>query len=163
MMAISERLIDALNAEIGLEFSAHSQYLAMAHYFESMSLDGMAGFFYDQAEEEKEHGLKIIHYLGEIGAPMRIPAIDAPKSDFQSALEVAELFLAQEQHVTDQFDSMTAMALEDGDYATFNFLQWFVDEQVEEIATASKMIDLVKLVGDNLVMLNMVARSLEEE
>jgi ferritin len=162
-MAISGRLVDALNAEIGLEFFAHSQYLAMAHYFESMSLDGMAAFFYDQAEEEKDHGLKIIHYLGEIGAAMRVPAIDAPKSDFQSAMEVAELFLAQEQHVTDQFDSMTAMALEDGDYATFNFLQWFVDEQVEEIATASKMIDLVKLVGDNLVMLNMVARSLEEE
>jgi ferritin len=162
-MAISERLIDALNAEIGLEFFAHSQYLAMAHYFESMSLDGMAGFFYDQAEEEKEHGLKIVHYLGEVGAPMRVPAIDAPKSDFQSAMEVAELFLAQEQHVTDQFDSMTAMALEDGDYATFNFLQWFVTEQVEEVATATKMIDLLKLVGDNLVMLNMVAHSLEEE
>jgi ferritin len=159
----SERLVDALNAEIGLEFFAHSQYLAMAHYFENMSLDGMAAFFYDQAEEEKEHGLKIIHYLGEIGAAMRVPAIDAPKSDFQSAMEVAELFLAQEQHVTDQFDKMTAMALEDGDYATFNFLQWFVTEQVEEVATASKMIDLIKLVGDNLVMLNMVARSLEEE
>jgi ferritin len=76
---------------------------------------------------------------------------------------VAELFLAQEQHVTDQFNNMTAMALEDGDYATFNFLQWFVTEQVEEVATASKMIDLLKLVGDNLVMLNMVAHSLEEE
>jgi ferritin len=162
-MAISERLVDALNAEIGLEFFAHSQYLAMAHYFESMSLDGMAAFFYDQAEEEKDHGLKIIHYLGEIGAAMRVPAIDAPKSDFQSAMEVAELFLAQEQHVTDQFNSMTAMALEDGDYATFNFLQWFVTEQVEEVATATKMIDLLKLVGDNLVMLNMVAHSLEEE
>ena len=162
-MAISERLVDALNAEIGLEFFAHSQYLAMAHYFENMSLDGVAGFFYDQAEEEKDHGLKIVHYLGEIGAPMRVPAIDAPKSDFQSPLEVAELFLAQEQHVTDQFNSMSAMALEDGDFATFNFLQWFVDEQVEEISTASKMVDLVKLVGDNLVMLNGVARALEEE
>ncbi|MEJ2148411.1 MAG: ferritin [Chloroflexota bacterium] len=162
-MAISERLVDALNAEIGLEFFAHSQYLAMAHYFESMSLDGMSEFFYEQAEEEKEHGLKIVHYLGEINAPMRVPAIDAPKSNFQSPLEVAEVFLAQEQHVTDQFNSMTAMALEDGDYATFNFLQWFVNEQVEEIATASKMIDLVKLVGSNLIMLNMVAHSIEEE
>jgi ferritin len=162
-MAISERLVNALNDEIGLEFFAHSQYLAMAYYFERMSLDGMAKFFYDQAEEEKEHGLKIVHYLGEIGAPMRVPAIDAPKSDFQSILELAELFLAQEQHVTDQFDSMTAMALEDGDYATFNFLQWFVDEQVEEVSTASKMIDLVKMVGDNPIMLNAVAGALEEE
>ena len=123
-MAISERLVEALNAEIGLEFFAHSQYLAMAHYFEGMSLDGMAEFFYEQAEEEKDHGLKIVHYLGEIGAPMRVPAIDAPKSDFQSPLEVAELFLAQEQHVTDQFNSMSAMALEDGDFATFNFLSF---------------------------------------
>jgi ferritin len=162
-MAISERLIDTLNAEIGLEFFAHSQYLAMAHYFENMSLDGMAKFFYDQAEEEKEHGLKIVHYLGAVGAPMRIPAVDAPKSNFHSPLEVAEVFLAQEQHVTDQFNSMTTMALEDGDYATFNFLQWFVDEQVEEIATASKMINLVKMVGDNLIMLNAVAGALEEE
>lgn len=149
-------MIAALNAEIGLEFFAHNQYLMMAHYFESRSLDNLAQFFYAQAEEEKMHGLKIVHYLNEAGVTLRIPAIEAPRYDWESPVELAETFLSQETHVTEQFYKMNKMALEQGDYITQNFLQWFITEQLEEMSTAQKMIDLFKMAGDNLLMIDMM-------
>lgn len=157
----SKRVNDALNAEIGLEFFAHLQYVAMAVYFESRSLDKLAAFFYNQAEEEKMHALMIIKYLVETGGTVNIPAIDQPKQEFASALELAQLFLDQEKHVTDQFYKMNAMALEDGDYISQNFLQWFIAEQREEMATASKLIDLIRMAGDNLLLVEMSVASLE--
>ena len=128
----------------------------MAHYFEKMSLDGLAGFFSAQAEEEKMHALKIIGYLNEAGADVVFEAIPAPKQDFESALEVAETFLEQEKHVTDQFYAMKAMALEDKDYMTENFLQWFITEQLEEMSTASKLVDFIQMAGSNLLMVEMM-------
>lgn len=157
----SKRINDALNAEIGLEFFAHLQYVAMAVYFESRSLDKLAAFFYNQGEEEKMHALMIIKYLVETGGTVSIPAIDQPKQEFASALELAQLFLNQEKHVTEQFYRMNAMALEDGDYISQNFLQWFIAEQREEMATASKLIDLIRMAGDNLLLVEMHVASLE--
>jgi len=159
-MALSKQLNDALNAEVGLEFSAHSQYLAMAHFFEKKGLEGLAGFFYDQAEEEKMHGVKIVHFINEVDGDLRIPAIPAPKVEFTSAVEVAEAFLAQEQHVTQQFFKMNKMALDEGDYITQDFLQWFITEQREEMATASRMLDLFKMAGDNLLAVEMLVAGL---
>ncbi len=155
-MALSKQLTDALNAEVGLEFYAHSQYLAMAHWFETRGLDGLATFFYNQAEEEKMHGVKIVRYISEVGGDLRIPAIDAPKHDFASALEVAQLFLSQEEHVTQQFFKMNRMAVEEGDYITQDFLQWFITEQREEMATAGKLVDLFKMAGDNLLQVELL-------
>ena len=155
-MFISKKLAAALNAEVTLELFAHIQYLAMAHFFEKKSLDGLAAFFYDQAEEEKAHALKIVHYLNEAGADVVFEAIDAPKQDFKTAVEVAETFLAQESHVTQQFYKMNALAVEEKDYVTQNFLQWFIAEQLEEMSTASKMLDMFTMAGDNLLMVEML-------
>lgn len=153
---LSERLNQALNDEIGLEFSAHSQYLAMAVYFEQLSLDKLAQFFYDQAEEEKVHGLKILKYVSEVGGVVRIPTVPEPQHEFASAEEIGRLFYEQEEHVTNQFNNMMEMALDDRDYATNSFLQWFVDEQVEELATSSKLWDWFKMAGSNLLMVEMM-------
>lgn len=153
---LSERLNQALNDEIGLELAAHSQYLAMAVYFEQLSLDKLAQFFYDQAEEEKMHGLKILKYVSEVGGTVRIPAVLEPQHEFTSAEEIGRLFYEQEKHVTDQFDKMVEMALDDRDYATNSFLQWFVDEQVEELSTSSKLWDWFKMAGSNLLMVEMM-------
>ncbi len=158
---ISKRLNDAINAEIGLEFFAHLQYLMMAVYFEQRSLDKLAGFFYDQAEEEKTHGLMLTRYLSERGAEVRIPAISEPKRDFASAEELAQLFVDQEKHVTEQFYKMNSMAIEDQDYITQNFLQWFIREQREEMATSGKLLDLIRMAGSNLLMVEMLIPSLE--
>ncbi len=157
---ISKRLNDALNAEIGLELAAHTQYLAMAVYFEALSLDGLATFFYNQAEEEKMHGLKIVHYLSETDAEVVFPAIPAPKQDFASAEELAQLFIDQEKHVTEQFYKMKKMALEDGDYITESFLQWFLDEQREEMATSQKLLDMIRMADGNLLMVEMMVDKL---
>ena len=159
-MMISKHLNDALNDEIGLEFFAHAQYLAMAVYFEQLSLDKLAAFFYDQAEEEKIHGLKIVRYLSETGAKVAIPAIDAPQATFKSAEELAQLFVDQEKHVTDQFYAMNKMSLDDGDYMTQSFLQWFINEQREEMATSGKLLDLVRMAGSNLLMVEMMVDNL---
>jgi ferritin len=155
-MFISQRLSDALNQEVNLELFAHQQYLAMAHFFDRQSLDGLASFFYTQAEEEKMHALKIVHYLNETGADVTFKEIAAPKQDFASAVEVAQTFLDQETHVTQQFYNMNAMAVEDKDYVTQNFLQWFIAEQLEEMSTANKMLDLFRMAGGNLLMVEMM-------
>lgn len=155
-MLISKKLNDLINAEIGLEFAAHLQYLAIAVYFETRSLDKLANFFYDQAEEEKMHGVKLLKYIAEVDGEVVIPDIPAPKQGFESAEEVMQLFYNQEQHVTQQFYEMVEIALAERDYATHEFLQWFVTEQREELAVSSKLLDLVRMAGDNLLMVEML-------
>ncbi len=159
-MFISQKLNDALNEQITMEMAAHIQYLAMAHYFESRSLDNLAQFFFTQGEEEKYHALKIIHFLGEAGGQVRFAALPEPKQDFRSIQEAIQLFVDQEKHVTDAFYAMNALAVAEQDYITENFLTWFIDEQLEEMATSTKLLDLVGLAGDNLLMVEMVVARL---
>ncbi|MCC6906077.1 MAG: ferritin [Anaerolineae bacterium] len=156
-MRVSDRLVNAINAEVGLELFAHHQYLAMAAYFESRSLDNLAAFFYAQAEEEKMHGLKLFKYLLERGALAVIPAIPAPQASFQSTEELMKLFVSQEEHVTEKFYEMANFAAEDKDHITSHFLQWFINEQMEEMATSNKLLDLVRMAGEhNLLMIEMM-------
>jgi ferritin len=157
---ISKELNDALNAQITMEFGAHIQYLAMAVYFEEMSLDRLAEFFYTQAEEEKMHGLKIVRYLSEAEAEVVFESLPKPKQDFESPMEVADLFLKQEQTVTESFYKMNAQAEAGKDYITRNFLQWFIDEQLEEMTTATKLRDLIRMAGDNVLMVEMLVGDL---
>lgn len=139
MLTIFEKLADELNTQIGHEFGAHLQYLAIASYFERRNLENLAHFFYEQAEEEKEHGLKIVRHINYAGGAVEIPAIPAPENDFADTAEALQLFVDQEAFVTQRFLEMSKLALEEGDFSTFNFLQWFVDEQVEEMAVASRL------------------------
>lgn len=160
-MRVSDRLVNAINAEVGLEFFANHQYLAMAAYFENRSLDNLAAFFYDQAEEEKMHGLKLFRYLLERGAQAVIPAIPAPQASFESAEEVMQVFVAQEEHVTEKFYEMANMAVEDRDHISSQFLQWFINEQMEEMSTSNKLLDLVRMAGEhNLLMIEMMVPNL---
>src|SRR5574341_720870 len=137
-MLVSKKLNDALNDEIGFEFFADLQYLAMSIYFERRGLSTLAKFFAEQAGEEREHGMKIINFLTEAGGAAIIPAVSQPKSEFSSVEEVARLFAEQEHTVTQNFYRMVEMALAEKDYTTHNFLQWFVGEQLEEEATDRK-------------------------
>ena len=132
MARIESEMVEKLNEQIGREFEASQQYLAMAVYLDGLSLDSLARFFYLQAEEEREHALKIVSYLNEVGQRARIPALPEPKAEFDSPLEVAETSLRQERAVTDAIHGLVDAAAEARDHTTFHFLQWFVDEQVEE-------------------------------
>jgi len=147
-MLISQTLNEALNKQIGIEFYADFQYLAMAVYFEERGLSNLGSFFRAQATEERGHGLKILNYILEAGGKAVVPAVERPRSDFASTLELAELFLSQEQGVTRNFYAMYEQALNEKDYTTHIFLQWFVQEQLEEEATASKLLQLVKTGGE---------------
>lgn len=147
MLTLFEKLEAELNAQLGYEFGAHLQYLALASYFEGRNLDNLANFFYDQAEEEKEHGLKILKHINYAGGTVRIPAVNAPKGEFGSTQEALRHFVDQETFNTQRFLDMSKLSLNEGDFSTFNFLQWFVTEQVEEMATANKLVALYEESG----------------
>jgi len=159
-MLISQKLNDALNKQIALEFFADHQYLAMSIYFDNRGLSSLAAFFRGQAAEERTHGMKIIHYILEAGGNAVVPAVEQPKGSFASVEEVAQLFLDQEKSVTRNFYAMFEQALTEKDYATHIFLQWFVNEQLEEEASASKLLQLVKTAGEgNILQLDMLVGS----
>ena len=151
MLTLFDRLAEELNVQIGHEFSAHHQYLALASYFARRNMETLAAFFYDQAEEEKEHGLKILKHINYAGGMAMIPAVSAPKNDFASVKEALQLFVDQEAFVTQRFLEMSRMALDEGDFTTFNFLQWFVNEQLEETATAAKLNTWFDEIGEDRV------------
>jgi|ETNmetMinimDraft_22_1059887.scaffolds.fasta_scaffold00004_31 ferritin len=148
-MDISTELEEALNEQIGVEFSASHSYLSMAAYFERMALDGFAQWMYLQSDEERQHAMKFYHYLVDRGGVARLPSVEAPRWDFSSVREVFETSLAQERSVTEHIYSLYKVAQDQSDFATVSFLKWFVDEQVEEEKNVSDMIDKLKMAEGN--------------
>lgn len=132
-----------------MEFHASYSYLSMAAYFEANSWDGFASWMSLQSDEERVHAMKFYTYLLDRGATVSLPAIEAPRRDFSSPLEVFEASLEQEQAVTASINRLYKIAHECDDYATVSFLKWFVDEQVEEEKAVSDMIEKLGRVGDN--------------
>jgi ferritin len=141
---LSTALTTALQTQIGYEFSASQTYLGMAAYFHAQNLNGWAAFFEKQSAEERDHALKIFHFLLETGSPVKLPAIAEAPVQYTSALETVQKSLEQEQKVTKSFQSMAAIALQEADFTGFGFLQWFLTEQVEEEATFERLIALVE-------------------
>lgn len=148
-MDISTELEEALNEQIGVEFSASHSYLSMAAYFERMALDGFAQWMYLQCDEERQHAMKFYQYLVDRGGVARLPAVEAPHWDFSSVREVFETSLAQERSVTEHIYNLYKVAQDQSDFATVSFLKWFVDEQVEEEKNVSDMIDKLKMAEGN--------------
>ncbi len=147
-MLFSQRIIDAINQQIGNEFSAMLQYTAIAAHFESETLPELARFFHNQAEEEKEHAHRFIKYLVDIGAKVVIPAIGAPIPTFNFAEDAVKLSLEQEKQVTAQVNQLVHIAKEEADYTSDNFLQWFVSEQLEEVASMEDLLRIVQRAGE---------------
>jgi ferritin len=134
------RFAAQLNAQIGNELAAHNQYLACAIYYDALTMPRMAAFFYAQALEERGHAMMMVQYLVDTDAEVVIPAVDAPTSAFADLVAPVELALAQERTVTDQINGLLRIAREEGDFASEQFMQWFVKEQVEEVATMSDLL-----------------------
>ena len=153
-MQVSERMAKLLSAQVGNELGASNQYLQIATYFEGESLSKLAKFFYDQAEEEREHAMKFVHYLMDVGAALSIAAIPATETNIGTAEKAFEMSLAWEKEVTGQVNAMMDLAIQEKDYASQAFLQWFVTEQVEEVSTMESMLDIVRRAGEkNLLMI----------
>ena len=138
------RFVDQLNVQIGNELSAHNQYLTCAIYYDSLTMPQMAAFFYAQALEERGHAMMMVQYLLDTDADVTIPAVEAPVSDFADVVGPVELALAQERRVTDQINALLRIAREEFDFASEQFMQWFIKEQVEEVATMSDLLAVVK-------------------
>ncbi len=151
-MIVKPRVVEAMNAQIQSEFSASQQYIAIAVYFDAESLPDLAAFFYRQAEEERMHAMKFVHFLLDTGAKPLIPSTPELKNAFAGAAEAVQFALDQELKVTDQINNLVKIAREDQDYASLNFLQWFVDEQVEEVDTMSKLLATIKHAGGMLLL-----------
>ena len=153
-MQISKAMADLMSAQVGNELGASNQYIQIATFFDGKSLSRLAKFFYAQAEEEREHAMKFVHYLMEVGAELSIAAIPATKTDIGTAEKAFEMSLAWENEVTAQINAMMDLAIQEKDYASKEFLGWFVTEQVEEISTMESMLDIVRQAGDkNLLMI----------
>ena len=150
----------ALNDQIVAEMYSAYLYLSMASYFDAQGLGGFAQWMRSQFAEEQVHALKMFSYVGERGGRVRLGAIEAPQSDWNSPLEVFEQTLAHEQLVTGLINKLVDLALEISDHATDNFLRWFVTEQVEEEDTADSIRQQLKLIGDNGQGLLMLDREL---
>lgn len=141
------RFVAQLNAQIGNELAAHHQYLACAIHYDALTMPRMAAFFYDQALEERGHAMMMVQYLLDTDEPVTIPAVAAPTSIFPDVVAPVQLALDQERTVTEQINGLLRIAREEHDFASEQFMQWFIKEQVEEVATMS---DLLAVVSRNL-------------
>ena len=142
------RFVEQLNAQIGNELGAHNQYLAVAVHFDALTMPRMAAFFYGQALEERDHAMMMVQYLLDTDADVTMPGVDAPKSAFADVVAPIELALDQEKRVTEQINALLKTAREESDFASEQFLQWFIKEQVEEVATMSALLTVVERSAD---------------
>ena len=138
------RFTDQLNVQIGNELAAHNQYLACAVHYDALTMPQMAAFFYAQALEERAHAMMMVQYLLDTDAEVAIPAVDAPINDFPDVVAPVQLALEQEKRVTEQINALLRIAREEFDFASEQFMQWFIKEQVEEVATMSDLLAVVK-------------------
>lgn len=159
-MSISRTVEKAINDQIKEELYSAYLYLSMSAWFAETSLNGFANWMYIQYQEEVTHAMKFYRYLIERGGTVKLQAIAQPDSEFDSALEIYQATLKHEQFITSKINELVDIARKENDNATLNMLQWFVDEQVEEEANASELVDKLTLVGDNNASLFMIDKDL---
>jgi len=148
-MKITEKLAAAINDQINKEFYSEYYYLAMAAYLESENLPGFANFFVVQAQEEHFHAMKLYKYMNERGARVIVEAIAKPHGEFTSIVQVFELAYQHEMYVSSLINTLMDIAITDNDHASRGFLQWFVDEQVEEEANMEDFVNRLSRIGEH--------------
>lgn len=147
-MLVSQKIVDAFNTQIGNELGASNQYVAIASYFDNEDLSELATFFFNQADEERAHAMKFVHFLLEADGKVVIPQIAAPKSDFSSAAEAVQASLDWEKEVTQQIYDLVGLCQGENNYIAQRFLDWFVTEQLEEVSSMSTLLGIVKRAGE---------------
>jgi ferritin len=146
---VTKKVETALNKQIELEAASSQYYLAMASWAETQGLAGIAEFLYTHSDEERMHMLKLIKYINERGGKASIPALKAQPQNFKSVNYVFEEVLKHEINVSNEINGLVETCLKEKDYTTHNFLQWYVSEQIEEEALARKIIDKLRLIGND--------------
>lgn len=146
---ISEKILTEFNEQFKHEFFSANYYLAMASYCKEQELEGSANFFIVQAEEERFHAMKFFNFINDLGGRVFIPGFDEPQNNFNSLEEVFAAALKHEEFVTDRINHLMDIAVNEKNYACVSFLNWFVDEQVEELTTMSGLLNKIKRIGEN--------------
>jgi|SRR3954470_18289840 bacterioferritin B len=162
MTAAQSKFHELLRTQIRNEFTASQQYTAVAVHCDDQDLPQLAAHFYAQALEERNHAMGMVQYLLDNDLPITIPGIDPVRNDFSSLEEIVELVLRQEQTVTDQIATLARTARDEGDYLGEQFMQWYLKEQVEEVASMTTLLRIVRRAGDNLFHIeDFVAREMK--
>ena len=146
---ISKKLLDAFNEQINKELYSEYLYFSMAAWFDAENLPGFANFFKIQVQEERSHVMKMYDSVNERGGKVFLKEIDKPQIEFNSALQIFELAYKHEQFVSKLINELMDMAIEEKDHAAKSFLNWFIDEQVEEEASMDAIVGKLKMVGGN--------------
>jgi ferritin len=148
----AQPFVDRLSEQIGHEFAASQQYVACAVYYDAETLPRLATLFYAQALEERNHAMMMVRYLMDADIDPEIPGVPAPQSAFDDVVAPVALALAQERRVSEQINALAKLAREEGDYTSEQFMQWFIKEQVEEIASMSDLLRIVRRAQENPLM-----------
>lgn len=158
---MNARVEEALNEQVLKESSSSQYYLAMASWAENQGLNGTAKFLFAQSDEERFHMLKLVKFINERGGKAIIPALERPPVDFKSLENVFESLLSHEIAVTESINNLVDICLQEKDYTTQNFIQWYVSEQLEEEALARTVLDKLRLIGSDKGGMYMFDRDLE--
>jgi ferritin len=142
----------ALNEQIANEFAAHQQYIGAAVYYDSETLPRLAAFFYRQAAEERNHAMMMVQYLLDTNAEVRIPDIEAKRTSFDDAVAPVRMALEQEERVGEEINALFKLARDNGEYRAEQFMQWFVKEQVEEVALMQDLLNVVERSSQDLLL-----------
>jgi ferritin len=145
----ADRFVSLLNEQIAHEFAAHQQYVACAVFYDGETLPQLAAFFYRQALEERDHAMMMVQYLLDADAEVTVPGIAAPQTSFSDVVAPVSLALAQERRVSEQINGLAGVARDERDFTSEQFTQWFIKEQVEEIATMSDLLRVVQRSQDD--------------
>jgi ferritin len=146
---LKKKIEDICNRQVEREGYSSSLYLAMASWAETNGYSGVAAWMYGQSDEERIHMLKFIKYINERGGKAVMPALKKPAAEFKAVEDVFKEVLNHEEFITASINEIVALTLEEKDFNTHNFLQWFVMEQVEEETSVKIILDKVRLVGKN--------------
>ncbi|TVZ55420.1 ferritin [Lutibacter sp. Hel_I_33_5] len=146
---LSKKIEAALNEQIKVEAESSQVYLSMACWAEVQGFEGVAQFMYAHSDEERMHMLKLVKFVNERGGHAKISQLDAPPLEFGSFKEVFQTLFEHEVFVSKSINDLVHITLEERDYATHNFLQWYVSEQIEEEALARNILDKINLIGDD--------------
>src|SRR5437763_16486299 len=145
----AQAFVDALNEQIGEEFAASQQYVAIAVHYDGETLPRLASFFYRQAIEERNHAMMMIQYLLDAGVEAKVPGVAEPQAGFDDIVAPVALALEQERRVSEQVSRLAGIARQEGDYASEQFMSWFIKEQVEEIASMNDLLTIVRRTEDD--------------
>jgi ferritin len=146
------RFSDAVNEQVAYEFGASQQYVAIAVWYDAETLPQLAAHFYRQALEERNHAMMLVQYLLDAGEKVAIPAVAGPQNDFTDPVAPVRLALEQERKVTEQIAALAALAREEGEHVGGEFLNWFLKEQREEVASMSALLAVVERASDSILL-----------